>query len=358
MAMTFYLDESGHSGDAVNSGDEFDFKGQPFFALAAVGIEDEAFIAARIDELKALHRIPPSELKSKSLTSKSKFVLDVISFLESIDAPILVELVDKRFFIIANIVSFQLTPACMSFPEGASTSYIRNGIADFLCAEAPNELLDIFAQACLEPSDENVLLSFSALQELGEKRRKLVGPVAECLCLMVEDARSEYLELKAGDANAYLQFLPPPDHNKRNKRVWMLPNLTSFTNIYARLNLFFSKKLSGIRIVHDQQLEIEEILQLGKTNAETPKDERPFTPRSDYVFEESATLEFAHSYESIGLQLADVVAGAVMRYFRDSKSGDTHPDLDKAVLQLIRNTNKKPGYGVNQVVASFEVRHA
>ncbi len=38
--ITFYLDESGHSGDVVNHGERYDFKGQPFFVLAAVGIEN------------------------------------------------------------------------------------------------------------------------------------------------------------------------------------------------------------------------------------------------------------------------------------------------------------------------------
>lgn len=58
MSITFYLDESGHSGDMVNCGDGFDFKGQPYFVLAAVGLSNEAAVATRVAELRTLHRIP------------------------------------------------------------------------------------------------------------------------------------------------------------------------------------------------------------------------------------------------------------------------------------------------------------
>lgn len=38
---TIYIDESGHSGDMVDSGAGYDFKRQPYFALAGVGLQDE-----------------------------------------------------------------------------------------------------------------------------------------------------------------------------------------------------------------------------------------------------------------------------------------------------------------------------
>lgn len=362
LSMTFYLDESGHSGDIVNSGDGFDFKGQPYFVLAAVGVSDESAVVTRIEELRALHRISPGELKSKSLMAKPKFVLEVIDYLESIGAPLFVELVDKRYFICVHITSFQLLPSCMGFPEGAPMTFLRNTVADFLNAEAPDQVLDAFVQACLEPSEAHLLQSLSLLQDLGVRLLDIPGKkdIARGVVMMVEDARNEYLELKEQDPDAFLQFLPPPDHNKRSKRVWMLPNLTSFANIYARLNLYFRRNLQGVHIVHDQQLELEDILHLGKATVEAQKDQSqvPYTPHSDFIFEEMATFTFAQSHEGIGLQIADVVAGAVMRYFRDSPSATVNPDLAKAVERLISTSDARTGYGVNQVVASQDVRYA
>lgn len=361
MSITFFLDESGHSGDVVNSGDGFDFKGQPYFVLAAVGLSNEAALTTYMSELRALHRIPEGELKSKSLTAKPKFVADVIDYLLSINAPLFVELVDKRYFICTNITSFLLLPGWMGFPEGPGTTFIRNTVADFLSSEAPDQLLDTFVQACLDPSEELLLRSFSLLQAMGHSRRTApgMGEIAQGLVMMVKDARDEYQELRERGDDAYLRFLPPPDYNKRGKRVWMLPNLTSFTNIYARLNHYFKRNLKGFHIVHDQQLEIEDILQLGKATAESLKhaSKISYTPHSDYVFENSATFAFAQSHAGVGVQLADIVAGAVMRYFRDSRHSVVDPILAQAVERLIASSDPRTSYGINQVVATRDVRY-
>jgi hypothetical protein len=249
----------------------------------------------------------------------------------------------------------------MGFPEGPNMAFIRNCLADFLNAEATNDILDTFVHTCLNPSETHLMRSFSLLEELGRSLLESPGKrdIALGLCRMVEDARSEFLELKEKDSDASLRFLPPPDHNKRSKLVWMLPNLTSFTNIYARLNLYFEQKLQGIHIVHDQQLEIEDILQLGKVAAEAINEqgELPYTPRSNFVFKEIATFAFAQSHEGIGLQMADVVAGAVMRYFRDDRQA-LHSDLAGAVEHLIATSDGRTGYGINQVVATADVRNA
>lgn len=71
---------------------------------------------------------------------------------------------------------------------------------------------------------------------------------------MVRDAIVEYKEMRVENSRAHIRFLPSPDLNKHGKNVWMLPNLTSFTNIYARINYFRKRQLDGVRIVHDSSL--------------------------------------------------------------------------------------------------------
>lgn len=352
--ITFYVDESGHSGDTVNLGERYDFKGQPFFVLAAVGIENETAMASCISELRQRHKIAPGELKSKSLQAKPKFIADLFNDLYKNHVPLFVELVDKRYFICAHIASFQLLPSCMGFQESHDVWFIRNTIADFLYIEASDQVLNTFVEACLTPSETTLLASFSQLEELGNAYRDMPDKcdIAKGLLQMVEQAQVEYREQRLGNGEAYLMFLPPPDHNKHNKRVWMLPNLTSFTNVYARLNLYYGRKLKGVRIVHDQQLEVEDILCLGKATAEAQReaDSIPYTPHSDFVFAETASFEFAQSHEAIGIQLADVVAGTVMRYFRDSPHTVIDPDLDRVIRRLISESDGLTGYGINQVV--------
>lgn len=171
---------------------------------------------------------------------------------------------------------------------------------------------------------------------------------------MVVEAAKEYGERRQIDPKAYLRFLPPPDRNKFSKQVWMLPNLSSFTNIYARINLFRGRKLKGVRLVHDQQLEVEEILRDAKRTAERMKDSgfEAFTPSADYMFHEQASLEFAASHESIGIQVADVVAGTVMHFFRDRQRNPEkiHPDVDRVMQKLRQHSDASTAFGMNQVV--------
>ncbi|CAJ0557365.1 unnamed protein product, partial [Mesorhabditis spiculigera] len=127
------------------------------------------------------------------------------------------------------------------------------------------------------------------------------------------------------------------------------------------MNRYYSRRLAGIRLVHDQQLEVENILRQGKMTAEnlSRSVDLPYTPQSDYRFEEEASIEFAQSHEAIGVQLADIVAGTVMRYFRDTDAGTpVSSELREAMMRLIDEGDERRGYGLNQVVATVNVRHA
>jgi len=64
---TIYIDESGHSGDMVDNGTGYDFKRQPYFALAGVGLQDEEEWDARLQALRDRHRIPSGERDARSL---------------------------------------------------------------------------------------------------------------------------------------------------------------------------------------------------------------------------------------------------------------------------------------------------
>ncbi|WP_204353101.1 DUF3800 domain-containing protein [Stenotrophomonas maltophilia] len=85
----------------------------------------------------------------------------------------------------------------------------------------------------------------------------------------------------------------------------------------------------------------------------------PYTPQSDYRFEEKASIDFAQSHEVIGVQLADIVAGATMRLFRDTDAGiPVSSELREAVMRLISEGDERTGYGLNQVVPTANVRNA
>lgn len=136
---------------------------------------------------------------------------------------------------------------------------------------------------------------------------------------MATTALRDYEENRAaGHVNAFLEYLPIPD-NKFKKRVWILPNLSAFTNIYARMNLYQKGRLADVRLIHDEQLQFDEILEASKGAAEALRERavEMFTPHSDFNFQESASLSFASSTKSVGVQVADILAGFCMRYVRD-----------------------------------------
>ena len=360
---TIYIDESGHSGDMINSGKGYDFKGQPYFALAGVGLEGGYDWTGRISELRSRHRIPLGELKSKSLTSKPNFSAEVINALLDQGAPLFVELVDKRYFICMSLTSFQLLAPCLGYPESVELHFLRNTVADFLYFHASEHVLDTFVASCLTPDDATLRASFASLREMAKHSsyEGAVVQIAQGIVHMVEVAETEYRELNDAQGEPWRRFLPPPALNKHSKQVWMLPNLTSFTSIYARMNRYYERRLAGIRLVHDQQFELESILRQGKTTAEHLGSTMglPYTPQSDYRFEEEAGIDFAHSHETIGVQLADIVAGSTMRFFRDTDAGTSvSHELREAIMRLISEGDERTGYGLNQVVPTANVRSA
>lgn len=355
-----YIDESGHSGDIINSGADYDFRGQPYFALAGIGLSDDHEWAARLSDLRKRHRIPDGELKAKSLTAKPKFSAEVLDALVNEQAPLFVEVVDKRYFIHTHITSFQLLPACLGYQETQALHAVRNGVADFLYQHASDRVLDAFIAFCRTPGESSLLESFAELRAIAT--RKYEGndaQVAAGVAHMVEVAEAEYREMLESDNKAWLRFRPPPDLNKHGREVWMLPNQTSFANIYARVNLYYGRNLAKVRLIHDQQFEVEPILLSTKERAEhlAATATLPYTPHSDYRFKEIASIDFAQSHEEIGVQLADIVAGMTMRYFRDLDAGvQIAPALHEAMLRFIGEGDPGTGYGLNQVVATTKVR--
>ena len=360
---TIYIDECGHTGDlsGTSRGSDYDFQNQPFFALAGVGLDEKSEWEERIDKLRKRHRIQATELKSslRGIIARPRFSADVLNLLLDEKVPLFVELVNKRFFTCVYITLFQLTPTSLGYPESTNLHFIRNIVSDFLYRYASKAVLDAFVASCLSPGETTLLTSFARLREMAERPRynESEKKIAHVVVNMIEVAELNWRERRTTEKESWLGFIPPPDFNEHGKQVWMLPNLTSLTNIYARLNNYYEQRLADVRLVHDQQLDLESILRQGKRTCENLHGNViPYTPHSDYWFEEQATFEFAESHEELGLQLADIVAGATMRFFRDTKAGEpVNFELRSAMTRLVDESNENTGFGLNQVVPTGEV---
>lgn len=111
--------------------------------------------------------------------------------------------------------------------------------------------------------------------------------------------------------------------------------------------------MEGVRLVHDEQLEAANIIQDSMAQLESIKagPYRPYTPNANYVVDGEASLAFAKSDVEPGIQLADVLTGTVMRFYRDllRSPGSIAPAVKRAVGGVLAAGDPRTGIGINLV---------
>lgn len=349
--MDLYVDESGNTGDLARTTPALDFGGQPVFSLAAIGIADECRLFENLTILRKKHNIQAAELKlSKLLKRKPAFALDVVNLLAESEFPFFVEVVDKKYQLAVSITNGFIWPPYFNTDESQDTVWLKNIFADYLYKKLSNEMFFGFVECMNAPSNEKTGAYFDLLKDFIGKDSH---DVAQGIASQIEESNDDFrIMIEQENKNAHRRFLPLPDIGKRDQEVWILPNFSSFTNIYARTNLFFSGKLEGIRIFHDEQAHFDEIIAGAKSQVENiqvdPEKFKP--PYSDYGFHQFSELLFKASPESIGIQLADIVAGLSMRWYQAHLQQETDTStLDQAIDVLLQCSNPHRGVGINVV---------
>jgi hypothetical protein len=353
-ATTFYVDESGNSGDLVNAGRSFDFGQQPVFTLAGIGVDNDSSLAAELERLRVQHRVRSREIKSSAVKDKPAFVVDLVAHLQQRGYPIFLEVVDKRFFICATMVNhFVIPPVADEFDRRRDVIQMKSDVVDYLHTVMPTSVMHTYIDACAEPTMASTRRAFEALSHWLESRIPS-DENARFVHQFAIDSFADFEEgAKASQPNAQA-FLPAPDLSKGAKPYWMLPNLSSFTNLYARINLFRGREMSGVRIIHDEQLQYDHILHQGKQASESFSDLGLTWPlqHADYRFMERGELTFSASNLSAGIQAADVLAGFVMRYVQSIIAQATRPPPEeiKAFGLLLLLAEPERGTGLNFVL--------
>jgi hypothetical protein len=356
----FFIDESGNTGDLVNAGIELTFGDQPIFVLIAIGVDDEAKLAEELARIRATHRIQGNELKSKRLTSRPGVALDVARFLQNRGMPVFVEVVDKRFFICATMVNhFVVPPVAGDFDQRSDVIQMKNDIAEYLHAFAPNTVLQAYISACMTPSVPATRAAFNEMRSWLEGRMS-TEPNAELVMMFVRDAFDDFEEGAASGTENVNLFLPDPDLSKASKPYWMLPNLSSLTNVYGRINLYQNRQMKDVVLVHDEQVQFDRILEDGKTTMEAIARSGAAWPvrHADYGIPEGA-LRFSDSAHSAGIQAADVLAGFIMRFVQDVSRREKVPEREflAAFRALSDFTNPRAATGLNYVLPTHTAQY-
>jgi hypothetical protein len=357
-AATFYLDESGNSGDLARPGAAMDFGGQAIFTLASIGVRDARALEAELERLRRHYRVQAPELKSSLLRNRPELAGELISFLREYELPVLIEVVDKRFMIAANMINYLVMPAVGACDVSLEAQWFRNVLAEYIHLNAPASLVGIYVAACDAPSARSVTGAFTALLDWLDT---IDGndQVADALRFITRDSFEDFKAAGVENEAAQRRCLPSPDLGKKGQSIWMLPNLTSLTNLYARINRYRRRRLADVVIVHDEQAHFDEILTDAKAAAERLAGEGSAMPArfADYNFVEQAALRFATSDHTPGIQAADIVAGFVMRYVDGMLHERTVADAATrdAFGALVSLADPNRGLGINFVLASRDI---
>lgn len=365
--ITFYIDESGHTGDLLKSGASFDFAGQPHFTLTAVGPMDECIATTLLETVVTTHRLKMLEVKSAHLQSRPAIVRDLVTALRRAQVPIFVEAVDKAFFLIVQIVNCHVMPPTAGGNGSAEEQLIRNAFADFLYDNLGDSVIEAFLEACKADTENAVRNSLLCLRDWCQREEQEAGggeqsPMAAFVLKGIRENVVESIDdfetLAASDPGGYRQFLPLPDARKRGGAYWVLPNYSSLTHLYARINRYQRGRLTAVRLIHDEQTQYDDILAEAKVAVEQLHDQAGYnTAVASYHFTERAALEFARSDSAPGLMIADVIAGHVRRVLRDEAEGQVISDVAwEAFIDIWYSPTENDGTGINFVLPTDAVR--
>lgn len=356
-SWTYFLDESGNTGDLIHPGAGFTFDGQEVFVLTAIGVQDPDALGALLTDMKAEHRVQAPELKFDSVRKKPRFISDLFDGLEGLGAHLFSEVVDKRHFIGAHMILTLVLPPIPGRSNDPQEHYVRYAMAEYL-SRAPTAVFRAFVDACVAPSGGSISSAFKAILTWLDDRH--TGDLPTALRHATQLGFAEFQSEGPDDPKTQARWLPVPDPSLGGAPLWILPNLSSFTNIYARINRAHGRSLNDVTLVHDDQRYYAHVLETNKAAAERLAAigaMRGFV-HADWALTTPAKLVFAKSHEQPGVQAADIVAGFLMHYARNKlfRTSPTAPEARAAFMRLNDMGSPTHGSGVNFVISDSSVR--
>ncbi|QIG06220.1 DUF3800 domain-containing protein [Proteus sp. ZN5] len=344
MDKKFYIDESGNTGDLVVTEKDDNFSSQEYFTLACIGLNDSSLsdLEDFIKELKLKYKIQTPELKFSKMKGifgkKIGFILELLKYIEE-SCSILIEIVDKKYFLSTTIVNCLINPPYFQPDRNQHINkLVHQELSQWVYDHVTKEFLIKFTDISRNPSEEGLKELFYDLLTLAKKTK---DPLSDSVCLGIEESIDDFrlmkINKKQSDRDAYTYFLPLPDTNKRGELIGVLPYISSFYNLHARLNHLFKRNLSEVIIVHDNQSHFDEILKYYHKSAVENTNETSVTfDTADFIFLNSSNLQFQDDKNSIGLQVADLFAGLLNKAIPYLiYEGETLTDAENAVLQRI-----------------------
>jgi hypothetical protein len=358
--MKLFIDESGNTGETLKKGHQFNFKDQPYYCLAGALVSDSQKdeIERFISEKKIEYRLQGDELKSGSIyRNKSDFLINTIDFLISSDIPLFVELMDKKYYLNVMLMELFIFPF-YSVQLSDDIIVMKRMFSSYLDDNLNDEILSHFIEACKSFNHETLEAFFVILIEFFK-----VSDFPE-ICDHIAMTQDDYFELKEIDAEAALKrHLPQPDKNPNLRDIHLLPNYNAFTNLSSRaLKVCLDNNWKLEKIVHDEQKQFDVIFQEAFNAMKDLPEEDIYKATiietfNNYNFEEDTELVFKDSKDSIVIQITDLVAGLVIRFWSDFKNSNFE-NIEKYLPSIARlNFEQKLNFGINFMVPNKDIEN-
>ena len=346
--MKIYIDESGNSGDLVQRKIDLTFSNQNIFTLSAVKIPEDVYSKIEnefIPELKKKYKIQSGEIKSSNLFDKKpKVILEIVDFIKDNNIDYFIEITDKKYYICNSMVIHQVIPPYFIPREeelDGEWQVLREIYMDILIRNIGEPEYQCFFKACKNINEESLLNSFHTLREffsakVEEEKDLYLKGIFQSIVNDIGMSIEDYFDIKEKEGldNAVRKFIPIPDENKKGQLTYLLPQISSLTNLVARVN-YFNGNLEDINFIHDQQVHfddmlsynVEKMLDVGETGYK-------FT-NSNFNIEKPVDITFdADSKDNVGIQIADILSGFTMRYMQKRFKNE---DMDSIYHEIFEN---------------------
>lgn len=350
--MKIYIDESGNSGDLVQRKIDLTFSNQNIFTLSAVNIPEDVYSELEnefIPELKKKYKIQSAEIKSSNLFDKKpKVILEIVDFIKDNNIYYFIEITDKKYYICNSMVIHQVIPPYFIPIEekekelNGEWQILREIYMDTLIRNIGESEYQCFFEACKNINEESLLKSFNTLKKffstkVEEEKDLYVKNIFQGIVDNVSMSIKDYFDIKKKEGldNAVRKFIPIPDENKKGQLTYLLPQISSLTNLVARVN-YFNGNLEDINFIHDQQVHFDDILSYNvQKMLDVGETGYKFT-NSNFNIKKPINITFdTDSKNNVGIQIADILSGFTMRYMQKRFKNEDMDDIYHEIFENI-----------------------
>lgn len=350
--MTLFIDESGNTGETLIKELKFNFEEQPYYVLCGIFDVNSNnqnlidFISTKKEEYK----IQGVELKSKNLYySKPRFISDVVDYLINNNIAIFIELMDKMFYLNIQIVDHFI------LRNSELNNYnivLKRLLASHLSKTLNQEIYHEFIKTTKEYTNKSLELFYDKLIDQFNLTNKIRSDI--------EKIKNEYYQYKKHNAKDALRFFTPlPDLNPHDKLIHLLPNYNAFTNIVGRVNKYAKEKYSSslFKIIHDEQKQFDLIFEdalnkMKKINMAELIGDNFISAKSNFNIHKNLKIEFIDSKTNLHLQIADLIAGCISRFWIDFVQDNRERiSVYLPIIRKIQILELYSNQGINYVVS-------